>query len=143
MCSDIEPHEQTKGAANDLERERLQLSAGETVLRTRRLRRHRGHPVMLEEACLALARFPVMGNDGLADYRIVALAKKCGVHLARASERVSLVEATPEIAQLLGVEPGKPLLRLDRVVFSMAGQPVEWRVAVCNLKEKFYLADMS
>ncbi|KAB2937850.1 MAG: GntR family transcriptional regulator [Hyphomicrobium sp.] len=143
LRDDVQPIEQRKGPATALERERLQLSAEDPVLRTRRLRCCAGRPLMYEEARLALSRFPAIDRSRVAgDYRIMALAQRCGMHLARASERVSLAEATGEVGELLGIEPGKALLRLDRVILTMHGEPVEWRIGLCNLKQEFYHADI-
>jgi GntR family transcriptional regulator len=142
IASETELLEQTTGAANDIEQERLQLGSHEPVLRTRRVRRHQGHPFMYEEACLAISRFAGREMSEVGDYNISALAQEYGAHLVRASEKVSLAEASPEIAKWLVTEPGKLLLKLDRVIFAMDGRSVEWRIGFSRLKGEFYLAEM-
>ena len=134
---------QTKGAATATEQERLELTAGEPIVRTKRLRRDQGRAFMHEEACLAASRFPGLEGADVGSYSISALAQQHGVHLARASERLTLEEASPEAAGRLAVAPSTPLLKVDRVVFAMSGQPVEWRVGLCHLDDDTaYLAEM-
>jgi GntR family transcriptional regulator len=136
MSSKIELLGQTSGAADAFEQTRLQLTPGEAVLRTRRLRYERGRPFSYEEACLAMSRFPGLASGGsVGDYRIAALAQSCRVPLGRACEQVSSAEATSDIAKRLGVAPGHKLLRLDRVIFAAEGRPVEWQVALCRLNK--------
>ncbi|MBZ0210515.1 MAG: GntR family transcriptional regulator [Hyphomicrobium sp.] len=143
LRNEAQPLEQSQGPADVLEQERLRLTAEDTVLRTRRLRCHTGRPLTYEESRLALARFPGMDEGRVPhDYRITALAQRYGLHLEHACERVSLAEATGEVAHLLSVESGKGLLRLDRVIYATHDQPIEWRIALCNLGEHSYFADM-
>jgi DNA-binding GntR family transcriptional regulator len=61
---------------------------------------------------------------------ILSLARRCGIRLAHARERLSVVAAGPEVAHHLGVDRHVPLVRLDRVVFAVTGEPLEWRVAM-------------
>ena len=57
---------------------------------------------------------------------------------------MTLEEATPQTAKRLEVEARTRLLKLDRVVYAAGGYPVEWRVALCSLKEDMlYLAEMA
>jgi DNA-binding GntR family transcriptional regulator len=89
-----------------------------------------------------MSRLPGLPDKELVgNYLIASLARKYGTHLARATEKLSLAEASPEIAKLLMVEPRARLLKLDRVVFSIRDEPIEWRVALCELKDEHYLAE--
>jgi GntR family transcriptional regulator len=134
--------DQTVGQPSENEQRELRLHPGETVLRTRRLRKQRGTPFLYEEACLAMSRFPAFRSGEAGDYDILALAWRHGFHLPRASEKVSLAKANPDVAVLLEVEPGTTLLRLERVIFSASGDPIEWRVGFCHLNDKGNFAEM-
>src|SRR5438128_478950 len=50
-----------------------------------------------------------------------------GVRMIRAEERITAVAADSVAAAHLKVEPGTPLLRVDRVAYTYGDQPVEWR----------------
>jgi DNA-binding GntR family transcriptional regulator len=71
------------------------------------------------------------------------LAQRHGIHLAKASELLTMEEAAPEIAKRLEIDARARLLKLDRVIYTAGGHPVEWRVALCSLKDDLlYLAEM-
>jgi GntR family transcriptional regulator len=141
IAGDMQLLTQAKGPASEIEQQRLQLDAGDSVLRTTRLRCHRDQPFMHEAVALAVDRFPGLDGDAGA-YRISALAQRHGIHLAKASERLTLEEASPQAAKQLDIEPRTRLLKLDRVVYALGGHPVEWRVAHCTLTEDLlYLAE--
>jgi GntR family transcriptional regulator len=127
---------QTVRSATAEEQERLQLGASEPVVATKRLRRHHDRPLLVEERCLAVSHFPGLKASDVGDYRIIVLAQKHGLHYGKAIENVALSTATPEHAELLSVDVGAPLLKLDRVIFAGDDLPVEERVAFCNLKDE-------
>jgi GntR family transcriptional regulator len=49
--------------------------------------------------------------------------------IAEAEQSITVAEATPELAEHLGCEPGRALLRIDRVYQSVAGQLVELAIS--------------
>ena len=144
VCGDTRLLEQTMGTADPAECKHLQLTSADPVLSTRRLRSVDGQPFMYEHAHLATRRLPgIESADDARDYRISALAQKFGVHLTRATERVSLANPSPEVAEALAVEPGRMLLKLDRIIRGTDNLPIEWRLGFCVLKNQKYIVDMS
>jgi len=123
-----------------IEQSTLRLGADQDVVRTRRLRMHDGRPCKYEVACLAKGRLAITDLKSVGDYLIIPLAQTRGVHLGRAVERITVGEASPEVAGLLNIEVGSAILRLDRVIHSADGEPIEWRIAECNLQGEYYLA---
>ena len=75
---------------------------------------------------LSLDRFPGLTAD-VSD--ITKLAQCYGLSLGRATERVCIMPATRGIAMHLGITAGTNVLKLDRLVETVDGKPVEWRVA--------------
>ena len=55
--------------------------------------------------------------------RIIVLAQEYGILLGKAEERISLGEASPAVAQMLGIAAGSPVMVLDRVVMALDGRP--------------------
>jgi len=144
IVGDMELLAQTKAQPSEMDRQRLQLDAGDPVLRTTRLRRFRNRPFMYEEVSLAMSRFRGLDSSNAGNYRVSALAQRHGIHLAKAAEQLTFNEATPEAAEQLEIQVRSPLLKLDRVVYAASGYPVEWRVAFCNLADGLlYFADMT
>jgi GntR family transcriptional regulator len=133
---------QTVRPATAEEQDRLELGPSETVVATTRLRRHHGRPFLVEERCLAVSRFVGLEADAVGDYRVIVLAQERGLNLVKAVEQASIAETTPEQAELLAVEAGAILLKLDRVIFAGDNLPVERRIAFCNLKDEVYFAEM-
>jgi GntR family transcriptional regulator len=126
-----------------IERSALGLGAGQKVVRTRRLRTHDGRPCRYDIACLACERLALTDLTSVGDYLIVPLAQTRGVHLSRAVERLTIGEASAEVASLLHLEAGSAVLRLYRVIHSADDEPIEWRVSECNLQgEHHYMAEM-
>jgi GntR family transcriptional regulator len=135
---------QDVGSAAQAECDQLEMAKGERVLRTRRLRDHDGRPFSYEEATVAMGRLPGLqsGPSDASDYLIVPFAQKHGIRLGRATEKLTYLQASSEVARFLQVTRGTQLLKLDRVVYSISGQPIEWRLALCNLAGGYYVASM-
>lgn len=109
-----------KGPPTPEEAMALALSPGEGVLRLLRLRLADGEPMALERAALplwALAEVP-------AGSLYQALEAK-GLRPVRALQRLRAVAAREE-ARPLEVEPGSPLLHLERVSYLEDGKPIEF-----------------
>jgi GntR family transcriptional regulator len=61
-----------------------------------------------------------LGDDELPAF----LERCCGLQFGKVAERVRAVPAEEEVAELLAVEPGSPLLYVDTLVFLTSGIPV-------------------
>ena len=132
------------GEATQAECDQLDAIKGEKILRTRRVRDHHDRPISYEEASIAVGRLSGLNRQpsSLSDYLIVPFAQQHGVRLGRATEKITHVPASSEIARLLQVKRGTQLLKLDCVVYSISGEAVEWRIALCNLAGGCYVAMM-
>lgn len=143
ICGQIKSFRVASGSANETERTRLRLNAQDSVYRVHRVRHDRGQIFMVEEAVLPAVLFPGLDEKKDISHRIIVLAQDFGILPGKAEERVSLGEASPQIAESLGVATGSPVIVLDRVVLALDGRPVEWRLAWCNLADKYYMAEMN
>ena len=125
---------QTAGTANTLERTKLGLTDTRApVLRVVRIRRDANdRPLVYEEVVLPLDRLPGMARDDDVTFDIFELAQRHGLSLGRVTERFSSVRATGDIALHLGIAPTTDVVKLDRVIETIDGQPIEWCVAFCN-----------
>jgi len=139
----LQPVDITEGAADEKECLRLGLQAGVGVVRLRRLRRVGAHDVLVEDATLPAALFPDLHSRAAICDDISLLAQEYGILLGRAEERISIDVAAGALAETLGVAAGTRVMKLDRVIFTLDGTPVEWRVAYCHLARGCYHAEMS
>jgi GntR family transcriptional regulator len=117
----------SSGPATVEEWAKLDLNAPNSrVLRLTRIRNNAPGPTALEELVLPLDRLPGLTADA-SD--ITELAQRYGLSLGHATERVSIVPATREVAKHLGIGAGAQVMKLDRIVETADGEPIEWRVA--------------
>ncbi len=130
----------TGAVANEVECLRLQLRSQDPVWRVRRVRFHEDQAFMCEEVALPAELFPQLKDRDSS--RIVALAQQYGLLLGPAEERISIGEATRHTAEALDLAQGSPVMVLDRVVRTIDGRPVEWRLAQCRLPDGFYLSNI-
>jgi len=128
--------------ANDDERRCLDLGAHEPVYRVRRVHLYEGRPFMAEKLSLPVGLFPGLLEKGI-EHPIVVLAQRYGIFLGRGNERISIAPTPAGIANTLGVAPNAPVLLLDRLLLTVDGRPVEWRVTHLNMASGFYLAEMT
>lgn len=129
--------------AADLERERLQLNPRDPVYRIRRIRTHNGRRYMVDETTMPASLFPGLAEKEELSQHIGVILRQYGMLPGKAQERASAGEATPAVAEVLGLKSGSPILVLDRLVTSLDDRPVEWRVAYCNLVNEYYMSQMS
>jgi len=142
IAGQVELGEVTEGTANELERARLQLQIDDPVYRIRCVRLHEDRPFMVEEASMPAALFPRLTQINGFPHPIVALAQRHGILVGKAEERISVHAATPAVAVALSVPPASPIMVLDRVLLTLDGRPIEWRLGRCNLSGHHYLAEL-
>ncbi len=127
--------------ANATERAKLWLGKNAKVLRISRLRSRKGKPFIAERISVPAALLPGLAeHDELPNTLYDLYQKSYGIMVMRAEERVTAVAADRPTAKALGIAPGTPLLKIDRIAFALDDQPVEWRVSLCHLVKAHYLA---
>jgi GntR family transcriptional regulator len=134
----VEVSEVSEATANEMESERLHVRIEEPVWRIRRVRYEADSAFMYEEVSLPAELFPDLSDN---PSRIVFLAHRYGLLLGKAEERLSVGKASSAAAAALRVAPDSPVMVLDRVVRTIDGRPVEWRLAQCRLATR-YVAQM-
>jgi GntR family transcriptional regulator len=127
--------------ANSEERGALGLDRQAQVIRITRTRTRDGVPLMAETIALPEALFPGLAEQADIPNTLYDLFQKAyGVLVTRTDDRLSAVAADAETAAVLGVAPGTPLLRIDRIAFGLDDTRIEWRVSQCHLSGAYYLA---
>jgi GntR family transcriptional regulator len=127
--------------ASAAERKALALADNASVIRIRRTRTAKGIPFITETITLPEAPFPgLAGKAALPNTLYDMFQKVYGVLLTHTDDRLSAATADADTAATLGIAPGTPLLRIERVAFSLDDRPIEWRVSLCHLAGGYYLA---
>jgi GntR family transcriptional regulator len=128
------------GKANQAERAKLALPGNARVIRINRARTRNRKPFITELISLPEATFPGLADlSEIPDTFYDIFQKKYGVLVTRTDERLAPVAADAKASRELGVSVGTPLLKIDRVAFTLDDRPVEWRVSLCHLKRAHYL----
>jgi GntR family transcriptional regulator len=112
----------------------LALRGGDAVIYVRRLLSMGGAPLVLDEIWLPGTRFRGLTPERLAGYHgplYGLFESEFGTRMIRADERIRAIAAAADVAELLCVPEGSPLLLVDRVTFTYRDQPVEVRRGCC------------
>ena len=114
--------------------QQLALRGGEAVIYVRRLLTVGEAPLVLDDIWLPASLFRGLTPERLAEYRgpLYGLFEaEFGTRMISADERIRAVAAADDVAALLAVTPGAPLLLVDRVSYTYREQPVEVRRGYC------------
>lgn len=131
------------GQADEQAAARLGLAAKDAVVTIERVRSLDARPCIHEHIVLPRALFP--GIERIADLpnNLYALySTRYGVTIARGSESLKAVKAGPRQVELLGCEPGEPILLIDRIALGVDGARAEWRRSLCRTDGTHYLTEL-
>jgi len=109
----------------------LSLREGEPLTHLKRLRLLDGQPVSLDLTWLPRAIGDQVAAADLAQ-RDVFLIEDLGLRLGHADLAIDTLPADPELARLLRVEPGSPVLRIERLTHTDQGQPIDHERLYCR-----------
>ncbi len=107
--------------------ERLKIPAGEELARIDRLRLADEEPMCVEESFLVHRYIPgILTYDFTVNSLREIKEKKYGIQWSRAMQTIQAIPAPLNIARLLSIRPGAPLLYFERVTFSQNDIPMEY-----------------
>jgi GntR family transcriptional regulator len=130
------------GTADARTADALSLRSGARIVQIERLRSLAGQVCIFERIVLPRALFSAIEKRDLPNNLYELYRSDFGVTIVHASEKLKAVAATRREAQHLALEPGAPLLAIDRTAFASDGQPVEWRLWLCRTDTHHYLSDL-
>jgi GntR family transcriptional regulator len=123
----------------------LDIRPGASVLFIRRLLTFQEEPVVLDDIWLAGDEFRSLTSGRLARHSgqlYALLESELGTKMIHARECLRAVRAGAEEAASLGVEPGTPLLLVERVTSTFNGRPVELRRGLCRTDRHHYFNEL-
>ena len=104
----------------------LGVGVGEEVLYVRRLRLADERPIFVCDSHLPVGRFPALKD---ADYGTVSLTKlmeeRTGRRIEHARQWIGAATAEPDVAGLLEIPAGVPVLKIRRITCVAGGDPAE------------------
>ena len=124
----------------------LKLKTGDMVVEVRRVLHFSGQAVVLDDIWLPGHLFKGLTADRLSQYQgpmYGLFESEFGVRMIRAEEKIRAVTADPAVAALLQVQPGSPLLSVERLSFTYGDQPVEVRKGLYRTDRHYYRNELS
>ncbi|GHD63725.1 GntR family transcriptional regulator [Jeongeupia chitinilytica] len=113
--------------------ERLQLAPGAPVTELRRVRLLNREPVSLDITWVAPHIGERLAREDLASRDVfVILENDYGIALGHADLAIDAQLADPATAKLLALDPGAPLLRIERLTHDRHGHPVDFEYLYCR-----------
>jgi GntR family transcriptional regulator len=119
---------QTTARAGPEESRRLRLDPSRFVMRVERTRKGDQGPLSYEVLTIAIDHLPGLDPHEKMTSDIQDLVRRHGISLGMAREQVSFITANPSVALTLGTRKNARLLRIERLVETAGGIPLEWRI---------------
>ncbi len=104
----------------------LSLQEGELVVRVKTLRFVEETPITVHDSYVPYKLFPQLLQEDLEAYHLWDIFDSYGFRVKRAVQKLEAREADEEVAELLQVDEGFPILYKERIVFLDNGTPVEF-----------------
>jgi GntR family transcriptional regulator len=104
---------------------RLSLPGASRLLKLERIRYGSDEPFAVETCYFSAEEFRGLSRASLERGSLFTLMEKdYGVSIAHADEEIDATGADPELARLLGVHKGYPVLRIRQTIYSAQGKPI-------------------
>lgn len=104
----------------------LYIEENEKVIRLKILGFANNVPITVHEAHLPHKLFSRVIDKNLEVQNLWNIFEQCGYKVKRAVERIEAREATKELAKLMEIKAGAPLLYKERTIYAKDGTPVEF-----------------
>jgi GntR family transcriptional regulator len=106
------------------EAELLHIAPGAEVLAIRRLRGMDGTPVCVDTNVIGMQSAEALRDEDLTDQSLYDLLERlCGMRIQRSAYSVQAEAATPELAHILKVAAGSPVLVGREIAYLASGRP--------------------
>lgn len=108
----------------------LNLKPEASVIAINRLRLLEGNPVMIEDIWLEYERFErllEMDENDIGPLLYPIYDSHFGQIVCRANESLTVETADESYANMLRVDPGAPVIVIERLATGIDGKPIEWR----------------
>lgn len=106
--------------------EALDIPPGSRVIRVKTLRFANNVPITVHDAHIPHNLFASLLNENFEAQHLWTLFETCGYRVKRAVQRLEAREAGKEVARLMKVKQGTPILYKERTVYAEDGTPVEF-----------------
>lgn len=140
----------SRGKADAQVAKRLDIRSGSALVQMQRVLTLSGKPVVYDDirlpATLLKGISSTMVEEHVNAYKgtLYSLYEtQYQIRIISAQERIRAALADADIAELLGVAAGTPLLCIERVAFTYKHQPVEWRMSYISTEHHYYFDELN
>ena len=119
----------------------LEFKVGDTAITIRRLLSFQGEPAVLDDLWLPGTLFKGLTAERLVSAQVPLYSlfeQDFGIKMLRAEEKIRAVAAPADVAAILRVVEGAPLLLVERLSFTYGDKPVELRRGHYLTEKYFY-----
>lgn len=123
----------------------LSLKPETSVIEIKRLLSFSQRPVIFDHVIIPASPFKGLNGNKIQEYNgsLYRMYETLyGIRMIRASEKLTAVAATVDIAKHLGVKEGFPLLRIERIAYTYGDKPMEWRLGLCVTDDYHYMNEL-
>lgn len=127
------------------EARQLGLDERAPIIRIRNALSLRGRVAIIDDICVSAQRFKGLTEASMRSRSSTVYdlyQERYGHSIARASERLRATVVSKEIAQLLRIEPGTPVLTIRRLALGLHGDPIEWRISYVQTRDFEYFNEL-
>lgn len=120
---------------------KLALERGARLARAENLRLRNEIPIMLDRLWFPLDLFPGLDAENFTARRGSIYGfyqERYGISVVRVAENLGAAIADDDIAGALGIEPGAPVLRIERTAYTFKDRPVEFRIRYVDSSQCHY-----
>lgn len=121
------------------------LKKGTAVIEIQRLLTFSGEPKILDYIIVQAKFFRGLNSSRINENNgsLYSMYETVyGIPMVRAEEKLTAVAASAEEGQLLHVQTGFPLLKVERVAYTYGDKPMEWRVGLCVTDQHHYMNEL-
>jgi GntR family transcriptional regulator len=123
----------------------LQIKSRGKAIHMLRVRIIDEEPVLVEDIWLPYEKFKnfaSVDSTRIGDLLYPAYEEHCGQIIASASETLSVAIVNDEDSKHLHLQPGSPIVAIERLAFSYDRTPLEWRCSRGPATHFFYHVDI-
>jgi GntR family transcriptional regulator len=134
-----------KSKANAYVAKILETKASASTMEVKRLLSFSGRPLIYDHIIIPAAPFKGLSSTTILNSNgsmYSMYESQFGIRMIRAEERLKAIGADKEVAEILGLKVGMPLLSIERVSYTYGDKPMEWRLGMCLTDDHHYLSEL-
>lgn len=135
----------TKTKADNRMSSIFEIKAGAALIEVKRLLTFSGRPLIYDHIVIPAAPFKGLNGTRVEENQgsmYSMYETEYGVRMIRAEERLTAVAANAEVAEVLNLKVGSPLLSIERVSYTYGDKPMEWRLGLCLTDDHHYMSEL-